>query len=159
MTGVPRRDGTRRGKGRTGMPGSSRQTRRLRLILGLVAAHSTAVGIGLLIAHPTILRALGFQAVGEPFFPSQGGIFHIVMAVAYTLPALHPARFEPFILLAVIAKTMATLFLIGYWLLVDPIWSVLLSGIGDLLMGALILVVWLSWRRVSPEGGGEEGRA
>ena len=91
--------------------------------------------------------------MGEPFFPAQGGIFHIVMAVAYTLPALHPDRFEPLILLAVIAKSIATLFLVGYWLLVNPIWSVLLSGVGDLLMGALILAVWLAWRQSAPESG------
>jgi hypothetical protein len=134
------------------MSGSSRQARRLRLVLGLVAAHSAAVGAGLIFAHPAVLRALGFHAVGEPFFPVQGGVFHLVMAAAYTLPALHPARFEPLILLAVIAKSIATLFLVGYWLLVDPVWSVLLSGVGDLLMGALILMVWFSWRRSPPEG-------
>jgi hypothetical protein len=134
------------------MSGSSRQARRLRLVLGLVAAHSAAVGAGLIFAPPAILGALGFHPVGEPFFTAQGGVFHLVMAVAYALPALHPARFEPLILLAVITKSIATLFLVGYWLLVDPVRSILLSGVGDLLMGALILTVWLSWRRLPPEG-------
>jgi hypothetical protein len=140
------------------MAAASRQARRLRLVLGFVAAHSVVVGVGLIVAYPAVLKALGFHAVEEPFFPAQGGVFHLVMATAYALPALRPDRFEPLILLAVVAKSMATLFLIGYWLLVDAIWSVLLSGVADLLMGALILTVWLAWRRVpSPRMTGGDG--
>lgn len=53
----------------------------LQALLWLVALHSLAVGVGLLLQPADLLARAGYAPVGEPYFPSQGGVFHVVMAV------------------------------------------------------------------------------
>ena len=62
-------------------------SRRLRLLLRLVAAHSLAVGLALVLAPADVFVRLGYAPLGERFFPVQGGVFHIVMAAGYLMAA------------------------------------------------------------------------
>jgi len=114
------------------------------LILWLVAIHSFAVGCGLMFSPPSLLQFFGFGHYGEKFFPVQGGVFHIVMSVAYVLAAVGLQRYNGLLQLSILAKIMATIFLLSYYFFINPIWTVLASGIGDGLMG---IVLFWAYRR------------
>lgn len=127
--------------------------RRLSLLLWLVALHSAAVGIGLIL-HPADLFALvGYAPVNEPFFPVQGGVFHVVMAVGYALAARNLSSNRCLIAFAILVKTAATFFLLIYWLMATQLLVVLLSGIADGIMAVLIWACYRPWRRLSNIGG------
>jgi hypothetical protein len=124
--------------------------RRVSLFLWLVAVHSFGVSIGMIAAPRELISFFGFAAEGELFFRVQAGVFHIVMVYVYIMAAYHlDARV---ILLAVAAKFTATIFLVTYYILVDPIITVLLSGILDGLMGLVIIVFFIAWRRSASAG-------
>ena len=125
---------------------------RLRALLALIALHSAGVGIGLILALPPVMAFMGFGPISEPFFPAQGGVFHLVMTVAYLLPAAAPERYESVLVLVVATKLIATVFLFAYWLFLDPVWVVLFSGLTDFIMGLLVLWAWRSWSRAAGEG-------
>jgi len=112
----------------------------LSAILWLVALHSIAMGLAL-IAQPTLLMKLsGFSSECERFFPAQGGVFHILMAVAYVMGATDIEKYHYLIVFSIIVKALATLFLIIYCFAVEFKWIVLLSGIGDGVMGLIIFL-------------------
>jgi len=112
----------------------------LSTILWLVALHSIAMGLAL-IAQPTLLMKLsGFSSECERFFPAQGGVFHILMAVAYVMGATDIEKYHYLIVFSIIVKALATLFLIIYCFAVEFKWIVLLSGIGDGVMGLIIFL-------------------
>ena len=123
---------------------------RLSLVLWIVALHSIAVACGLILLPPEQMTWFGYNAHQERFFAVQAGVFHLVLVVAYTLAAARPNRHRGLILFSIITKFIATIFLFTYYILVDTIWSVLFSGIADLLMGLLILGAFLPFRRSSP---------
>jgi hypothetical protein len=111
----------------------------LSILLWLIALHSFFVGIGLIVMPLPVMEFLGYNSCADRFFPTQGGVFHIIMAIAYSLAALRTKRFECMILFSIIVKFSATIFLFAYYFLVSQIWMVLLSGITDCLMAIAIL--------------------
>lgn len=116
----------------------------LSTILYLVSFHSFAVGM-MLIARPRPLMALtDLSEVNEPFFPVQGGMFHIIMAVGYSLAAFDLERFEALIIFSIVVKFLATCFLLTYYYLGQSKRIVLVSGIFDGCMGLVILSVYLA---------------
>ena len=119
----------------------------LSMILWLIALHSFIVGIGLIVMPPHLMEFLGFNSCGDRFFQCQGGLFHIVMAVAYSLAALKTSKFECLILFSIIVKFSATIFLFIYYFFAAQIWMVLLSGITDCLMGIVILLEYALYRQ------------
>ncbi len=120
---------------------------RLSFILWLIALHSFAVGITLIFIPPDLLSKFGYNLVNERFFPSQGGVLHIVMCICYSLAALKLEKFKGLIILSITAKTLATVFLISYFIIVDQILVVLFSGIVDCLMAIAILFAYLSYKK------------
>ncbi len=121
--------------------------RRLSLVLWLIALHSATVGLCLIFLPDSIVQQFGFNGCSERFFRAQGGVFHIVMTVAYSLPALNVERFRCMIIFSIMVKFMAVVFLLTYYFLLGESWTILLSGLGDGVMGLLILVAFLSYRR------------
>jgi hypothetical protein len=119
----------------------------LQALLWLVALHSVVVGVGLVLHPAGLLAAVGYAPLSEPFFPTQGGVFHFVMAIAYVLGARDPVRHEALIRFAVVVKFVALVFLVGYWLLHRHLLVVLGSGLADGVMGASILVAYRRWRK------------
>jgi len=107
-----------------------------------MAVHSFLVGVGLVIQVPKVMALFGFQPCHEHFFPAQGGVFHIVMAGGYVLAALDSIRYRCLALFSIFVKAAATLFLVSYFVFIDGILMILLSGIGD---GALCLALLLSF--------------
>ena len=100
----------------------------------------------------------GFQPYTERFFPVQGGVFHIVMAVAYALAARSHGQNNALISFIVAAKLMATVFLLSYFVFVDPIWMLLLSASGDGALGLAILIAYNSAKKQPGDFGDGEKR-
>ncbi len=117
-------------------------TQRLTLLLQLVTLHSFAVGLGLIFLPVKYLELFGFYNYTESFFQAQGGIFHIVMCVAYYSASKNFQSSSGMIYFVIIAKSMALVFLLVYFLFVESIWMILLSAIGDGLMALIIFILY-----------------
>lgn len=120
---------------------------RLMVILWLVALHSAGVGVGLILHPDWLMLRTGYLPINEPFFIVQGGVFHLLMAIAYSMAARDLVRNRGLTLFSIIVKSAAALFLILYWLLAARIAVVLFSGIVDGLMALVIAMAYVSWRR------------
>lgn len=115
----------------------------IRIFLVLVAIHSFIVGINLISFPSEWMQQFGFNAITENFFKVQGGVFHIVMTVAYLLAAWKPVENRIMIIFAITAKFIATLFLISYYFVMGSIVTILLSAISDFAMGIILLFLFL----------------
>lgn len=118
---------------------------RFSLLMWLVALHSLFVGIGLIIQIPEVMKFFGYGACKEPFFPAQGGTFHIVMSVGYALAAYDPREYKCLAIFSIFVKSAASIFLFVFYFVYENIWSVLASGIGDGLMMVFIFIAWKSY--------------
>jgi len=118
----------------------------LKWILWLVAIHSICFGISLVILPIPVIEFFGFRLT-EKFFADQGGVFHLVVAVAYIWAALDLKNSFKLIVLSCTAKFVATIFLLSYFFFVDPKLMVIFSGIADFLMGFTILVLYIFYRK------------
>ncbi len=127
--------------------------RRLQVVLSLVALHSAGVGIGLMSGSATLLERCGFQTGGETFFVVQGGVFHLVMAIAYGIAAWDPARLPGFVVFSILVKVVATVFLIIYWAAVARVPTILASGLVDGVMALGIAASRRAWLRDARAGG------
>ena len=117
----------------------------LQIILILVCLHSITVGVALIFMPVKLMPFFGLTIPVEKFFPAQGGIFHIVMALAYFIAALWYNRNQGLILFIILAKFIATIFLFSFYFLVEMAWIILFSGIADCLMGIAILWIYLNY--------------
>ena len=111
----------------------------LKIILFLTALHSFCVGAGLIFIPAGFFAEFGYAEITENFFRAQGGVFHWVMVAAYLSAFLNPVKYKIMVQFSITAKFIATIFLISYYIFVDPIIVVLLSGAGDFAMGLCIL--------------------
>ncbi|MFH0864905.1 MAG: hypothetical protein V1904_01830 [Bacteroidota bacterium] len=113
------------------------------ILLWLVGLHSFFVAIGMLTLPASMMTFFGFEFQPGNFFRAQGGAFHIVMAAIYILASYHIDKSFHLIAASVIAKLIGTVFLFSYYILINPLWTVLVSGVGDFLMGAAILIMFI----------------
>ncbi|MFH1853120.1 MAG: hypothetical protein ABIA75_12320 [Candidatus Neomarinimicrobiota bacterium] len=119
---------------------------KLAVFLWLVMLHSLTVGIGLITSPAWLLQRFGFAFDPARFFVTQGGVFHLVMTLCYGLAAHDQHRFEGLVILSIAAKSIATVFLLIYYLAVVPLPVVLLSALADFLMGLVIFLLHRSSR-------------
>ena len=124
----------------------------LRWMLLAAAAHSFATGVGLLLQPEGLLVWCGWNSPGEPFFPAQGGVFHVLMAGLYVHAARSAARRWMLLSFVTAVKVTATLFLTIYVLFVRAVWMVALSAVVDGAFALAFLALWLGWPR---EAGGD----
>ena len=113
------------------------------LLLNLIALHSLLVGIGLIVLPFNVLSMLGFTVDPYRFFSTQGGVFHLVMAVAYYLAARDPISESNLVIFIIIAKWIAFFFLSLFFIFGEHIAVVALSAVSDGLMGLLVLMFFL----------------
>ena len=118
----------------------------LKWILWLVAIHSICFGISLVILPVNVIELFGFHLT-EKFFADQGGVFHLVVAVAYIWAALDLENSFKLIVLSCTAKFVATIFLLSYFIFVDHKFMVIFSGLADFLMGFAILALYILYRK------------
>lgn len=114
----------------------------LAVFLWLIALHSFIVGIGLIVLPSSAFEFLGFNSTFDRFFSTQGGIFHIAMAVGCAMAAYDLKRFYHLIIFTIIVKFIATIFLILYFTIVNSQLLVLLSGASDFIMGMIVLILY-----------------
>jgi hypothetical protein len=108
-----------------------------RVLILLVALHSAIIGVVFIVAPNWLMRFGGWEGIDPVFFGRQAGAFHLVLAGAYLIEHY---RYRGVTIL-VSAKTFAMVFLLACTI-VDPLpWAVPVSGVGDALMGLLVLVV------------------
>jgi hypothetical protein len=120
--------------------------RLLKWVLWLIALHSIGFGISLIVLPIPVIEYFGFH-LAEKFFAVQGGVFHIVVSLAYIMAALDLDRATKLIILSCTAKFMATIFLLSYYIFVSHIFMVVFSGIADFLMGLAILWLYLLYQK------------
>jgi hypothetical protein len=117
----------------------------LTVLLYLISLHSFCVGLALIILPLSTLENFGYEGYVGNFFKAQGGIFHIVMSIIYIVVARDIDKNRILIYITLTAKFIATIFLLGYYFIFEQIWMVLVSGIGDFLMGVCVLFLWLAY--------------
>lgn len=113
-----------------------------KLLVYLIALHSTMVGAMFLLVPEWTMRFAGWHGIDPLFFAYQAGIFHMVLASAYLI------EWQQYrgVSILITAKVIAFVFLITATL-IDPIpWAVWTSGILD---GGMAVVVWWVHRQVS----------
>jgi hypothetical protein len=120
----------------------------LKWVLWLIALHSIGFGISLIVLPVSVIEYFGFH-LEEKFFAVQGGVFHIVVSLAYIMAARDLANSGKLIALSCTAKFMATIFLLSYFLFGSPIFMVIFSGFADFLMGLAILVLYLLYKQTN----------
>ncbi len=119
-----------------------RMFRFLILFLWLIALHSFIVGLFLILFPPGLLNRFGFE-VTEKFFPTQAGVFHLVMAAIYIFAVRRIKRCVDLVQLSIFIKFLAAIFLFSYYFFIESIALVILSGAGDLLMGMILLILFI----------------
>jgi hypothetical protein len=105
------------------------------IVVVLIAAHSIVVGLFLVLAPEWGARSFGFGPVQPLFFARQAGAFHFVAATAYLVEYF---RYRG-VLLLVVTKSVAVLFLLLMPALDAVPWVVPLSGVADGLMGLAVV--------------------
>jgi len=113
----------------------------LSAILWLIAAHSVAMGLALIIQPAVLMEWSGFGSEYERFFPAQGGVFHLLMAVAYVMGAVNSKKYHYLIIFSMIVKAVATTFLLIYCFIVEFKWIILIFGLVDGMMGVMIFII------------------
>lgn len=110
----------------------------LRPIIVLIALHSFLVGLMLTFAPEWSSRFAGWVVVGPDFFPRQGGVFHLILAVAYVYEHFrHDGVF-----LLVLAKMTAMIFLVSSSITGEVPWAIPFSGVTDGMMGFVVLILY-----------------
>ncbi|MBE0551769.1 MAG: hypothetical protein IH619_05260 [Ignavibacterium sp.] len=119
----------------------------LSVFLWFVSLHSFLVGIGLIVLPTTVFEFLGYQSTFDRFFSTQGGVFHIVMAVGYAMAGYDKKRFECLIIFSIIVKFIATIFLVIYFIIISSQLLIIFSGISDFIMGLVLLFLYIKLRQ------------
>ena len=116
----------------------------MQALIVLIGAHSCILGLLMLFATEFMLRLIGFPLMGSLFFPSQVGIFLLLMGIFYFISLPEPT----FIKTILISKAFAVVFLlaecasspVSFWL-----WGALA---GDALMLLLTCAALLRHKRL-----------
>jgi hypothetical protein len=108
-----------------------------RALVVLIALHSLVVGLFLTFATEWGARFGGFPSPVPLFFPRQAGAFHFVVAGVYLVEHV---RYRG-VLLLVMTKSIAVVFLGLTTALVGVPWVVPLSGVGDAAMGLAVVLL------------------
>ena len=119
----------------------------LKIFLWLIAVHSFLVGIGLILFPPSYLEFFGFFNYQYSFFQAQGGVFHLVMSVAYIMALKYMHKSPGLIIFSISAKFMATMFLLVYYLFMENSWMIIMSAFGDAVMAVILYVLYNRYRK------------
>ena len=107
----------------------------LRLVVLLVGLHSVVLGLLLLFLPLWTLGLMGFGDPGPPFFPSQAGIFLLILGVCYLLALREPALVR----VIVVSKAFAVAFLAVHAAFLGAPPVIAAAAAGDAAMLAAVL--------------------
>lgn len=117
----------------------------LRLLILLIGIHSCALGVVMLFAPHFMLQLFGFPEGIPAFFPSQSGIFLLILGICYLLAMAEPELVK----IIVISKAFAVVFLFIHvvFLMAPPaIWA---AAFGDSAMLAAVCAALFRHRRLA----------
>ena len=105
--------------------------RLLRLLIALIGTHSCLLGVVLLALPQLTLRTFGFPADVPVFFPSQSGIFLLILGICYLLAVAEPALTK----VILVSKALAVGFLFSHaaFFAAPPIVWLMLAGDASML--------------------------
>lgn len=132
----------------------SRHTRHIVAALALdyfvlaVAVHSVLLGLCLLCFPMWMLKTVGWEYSGEVFWPSQAGLFLIILGSAYA----GAVRYRPLVWLLIFSKFSAIAFLIAHVLFLDAPKLVALLGAADGTMGLIVGLLYWYTERTKDDG-------
>ncbi|MFQ5701104.1 MAG: hypothetical protein ACE5HU_04600 [Acidobacteriota bacterium] len=86
-------------------------------------------------------RILGIPMPSQEVYLRFTGVFLIVLALFYALPALHPGRYLGNVVVAILGRTAGAVFLCTATLIFDQPRAFLLLGAGDLIFAVLHAVL------------------
>ncbi len=113
------------------------------IIIGGVALHSLVLGTLMLLIPVEFLNWLGWPYRGPVFFPSQSGIYLLILGGAY----LAGVRYRPFAWFLVATKAAAVIFLLSHALVeTGPRPFLLQVALLDGLMGLAVVLVLVTGR-------------
>jgi len=112
-----------------------------KLLLWLTAIHSFLVGLLLVFLPSSAIEYFGFERNDNNFFRVQAGVFHIVMSIFYVAATANIRKQTMLIKLIISTKFLATIFLILYYIIICRVAIILISGIGDFIIGSVILLL------------------
>lgn len=121
----------------------------LKIILLLTSLHTLCIGIALIVLPDNLMSLFGFTELDGRFFRTQGGVFHLLMAFGYYFAAVDIPNCRNFIKFIIIIKFSATVFLVIYYLFIDPTIVILLSGVVDFLIG--LTIFYLNYQLIRDE--------
>jgi hypothetical protein len=111
----------------------------LRILIALIGVHSLVLGIALLTATRLFLSTFGFDAAGSIFFPTQSGVFLLIMGVLY----VSAVRVPQLVWTILLSKGFAVPFLLVHLLVLNgppSLWLALAGDAGMLLAVVLLLL-------------------
>ena len=117
-----------------------------RWLVAFIAIHSCILGCAILFAPNAILSSFGF-APQDPFFPSQTGVFMLILGICY----LASLKIPQLILVLLISKAAAVLFLMIHAVFLEAPLVVWLAAAGDAsMLGALLLTLRFRCNALDP---------
>ncbi len=123
--------------------GPNAQGKALRLVLGIASIHSVALGVAIYFFTRPLLTLTGFIEQIDPFYPRQSGVFLVAFGVGYGLASRDPQRHRGLVVLTILSKTLAVVFLLSEAVLFQAPRSVWAAAVLD---GAFAAVVaYLAW--------------
>ncbi len=122
--------------------------RALNLLVLVVAGHSASLGLALLLFPRWALQFVGWPYDGQVFWPSQAGLFLVILGVVYA----SAIRVRPAVWLLIGSKASAIVFLLVSVACLEAPRIAALLGAADGAMGlAVALVFWQLKRVEAPE--------
>lgn len=118
----------------------------LPIFLWLIAVHSFLVGLALIISPLEVFEFLGYNTITERFFPTQGGVFHILMSVCYAFAVIKLGISYDLVEFAIIVKVIAGVVLFSYFLFVMPKFIILFSKIEDAVMAVVLWWIYSKYK-------------
>lgn len=112
----------------------------VRLLIGLIGLHSLALGLVLLFWPGFVLGLLGFADSVPAFFPSQSGIFLVILGACYLRALIEP----PWIKIILFSKACAVAFLLVHAAFLDAPRLIWAAAAGD---ATMLIALRLALRR------------
>ncbi len=106
----------------------------------LVSLHSLLLGSALLFCPKWFLAATGWPYLERAFFPSQAGVFLILLSFAYFLGL----KYRAMVRFIILSKIVALAFLLFHFLFLNAPRVVLPTAILDGSMGLVLWVLYLA---------------
>ena len=115
----------------------------LNLVVLGIAGHSLALGLSLLFFPRWALQFVGWPYSGPVFWPSQAGLFLVILGVTYAWAV----RLRPLLWLVIGSKVSAVVFLLLSVAWLEAPRLVALLGCGDGMMGLAVALLFCGLKR------------